>query len=119
MSSIGNRIHNVRVLGGSGSRAAGAAGPGPARAARATRAGGPTPAAGYAVSAIRYPDRTAIIDELGTLSFAEIHERTNALASSLSDAGIGEGDGVAVMCRNHRGFIEATSRSRSSAPTRC
>ena len=22
--------------------------------------------------------------------------------------GIGEGDGVAIMCRNHRGFIEAT-----------
>ena len=26
----------------------------------------------------------------------------------MSDAGIGEGDGVAIMCRNHRGFIEAT-----------
>ena len=24
------------------------------------------------------------------------------------DAGLGEGDGVAIMCRNHRGFIEAT-----------
>ena len=34
--------------------------------------------------------------------------RSNALAHSLSDAGVGEGDGVGVMCRNHRGFIETT-----------
>jgi acyl-CoA synthetase (AMP-forming)/AMP-acid ligase II len=69
---------------------------------------GPTPAAGYTASAIRYPDETAIIDELGTLTFREVHERTNALAHALSDAGILEGDGVAIMCRNHRGFIDAT-----------
>ncbi|TML03824.1 MAG: acyl-CoA synthetase [Actinobacteria bacterium] len=69
---------------------------------------GPTPAAGYTGSAIRYPDETAIIDELGTLTFREVHERTNALAHALSDAGIRDGDGVASMCRNHRGFIDAT-----------
>jgi fatty-acyl-CoA synthase len=69
---------------------------------------GPTPAAGYTASAIRYPDETAIIDELGTLTFREVHERTNALAHALSDHGILEGDGVAIMCRNHRGFIDAT-----------
>jgi acyl-CoA synthetase (AMP-forming)/AMP-acid ligase II len=69
---------------------------------------GPTPAAGYTASAIRYPDETAIIDELGTLTFREVHERTNALAHALSDTGILEGDGVAIMCRNHRGFIDAT-----------
>src|SRR3954462_13910667 len=69
---------------------------------------GPTPAAGYTGSAIRYPDETAIIDELGTLTFREVHERTNALAHAFSDAGILEGDGVAIMCRNHRGFIDAT-----------
>jgi fatty-acyl-CoA synthase len=69
---------------------------------------GPTPAAGYTASAIRYPDETAIVDELGTLTFREVHERTNALAHALSDAGILEGDGVAIMCRNHRGFIDAT-----------
>ena len=51
---------------------------------------------------------TAIIDELGTLTFGEVHERTNALANAWLDAGLGEGDGVAIMCRNHRGFIEAT-----------
>ena len=49
-----------------------------------------------------------IVDELGTLTFGEVHERTNALAHALSDAGIKEGDGVGIMCRNHRGFIEST-----------
>ena len=49
-----------------------------------------------------------IVDELGTLTFSEVHRRTNALAHALSDLGIVEGDGVGIMCRNHRGFIEST-----------
>jgi acyl-CoA synthetase (AMP-forming)/AMP-acid ligase II len=69
---------------------------------------GRSPAAGTISLADRYPGETAIIDELGTLTYAELHTRTNALAHSLSDMGIVEGDGVAIMCRNHRGFIEAT-----------
>jgi fatty-acyl-CoA synthase len=69
---------------------------------------GPTPAAGYTVSAVRRPDKIGIVDELGTLTFREIEQRTNALANAWSDLGIGEGDGVAILCRNHRGFIDAT-----------
>jgi len=69
---------------------------------------GPTPAAAYTGAAARYPDRTAIIDERGTVTFAEAHRRTNALARELGRAGVREGDGVAIMCRNHRGFIDAT-----------
>src|SRR3954447_10979327 len=69
---------------------------------------GPTPASGYMISAVRRPDQVGLIDELGTLTFREIHERTNALANAWSDLGIGEGDGVAILCRNHRGFIDAT-----------
>jgi fatty-acyl-CoA synthase len=69
---------------------------------------GPTPAAGYAASAARFPDEVGIVDELGTLSFSRIHERTNALANALRRRGIAEGDGVAIMARNHRGFVDAT-----------
>jgi acyl-CoA synthetase (AMP-forming)/AMP-acid ligase II len=69
---------------------------------------GHSPAAGAIVLANRYPDEPMIVDELGTLSFSEVHTRTNALAHALSDAGVLEGDGVGIMCRNHRGFIEAT-----------
>jgi acyl-CoA synthetase (AMP-forming)/AMP-acid ligase II/uncharacterized membrane protein len=87
----------------------------PQRPDRLARAGlalarfGATPAAGVAGNAARYPGDAALVDEAGTLSFAEVHTRTNALASALSDAGVLEGDGVAVMCRNHRGFVEAVS----------
>jgi fatty-acyl-CoA synthase len=69
---------------------------------------GPTPAGGYAGAAARWPDRAAIVDERGTLTFEEVHRRTNALANELARAGIREGDDVAIMCRNHRGFIDAT-----------
>ncbi len=69
---------------------------------------GPTPAAAYAGAAIRYPERIAIVDERGTLTFREVQLRTNALAHELRAAGVGEEDGVAIMCRNHRGFIDAT-----------
>ncbi len=79
-----------------------------ARTLLALQRWGPTPAAGYTASAIRYPDDVAVIDDLGTLTFAEVHRRTNGLAHAFADAGIGEGDGIAVMCRNHRGFIETT-----------
>jgi acyl-CoA synthetase (AMP-forming)/AMP-acid ligase II len=78
------------------------------RALRALRRWGPTPAAAYTGSAVRYPDRTALVDERGTLTFAEVDRRTNALARGLREAGISEQDGVAIMCRNHRGFVEAT-----------
>jgi acyl-CoA synthetase (AMP-forming)/AMP-acid ligase II len=69
---------------------------------------GRSPAAGAIALAASDPDRPMIVDEIGMVSFAEVHRRTNALAHALSDAGIREGDGVAIMCRNHRGFIEAT-----------
>jgi acyl-CoA synthetase (AMP-forming)/AMP-acid ligase II len=78
------------------------------KALKALRGFGPTPAAGYTVSALRFPDETAIIDDLGTLSYAEVHRRSNALAHELRAAGVRQGDGVAIMCRNHRGFIDTT-----------
>ena len=49
-----------------------------------------------------------IEDELGTLTFAEVQARSNAIARGLAAGGVAEGDGVAIMCRNHRGFIETT-----------
>jgi acyl-CoA synthetase (AMP-forming)/AMP-acid ligase II len=69
---------------------------------------GRSPAAGAISLAARYPDEPMIVDELGTLCFSEVNVRTNALAHSLSDAGVVEGDRVGIMCRNHRGFVEAT-----------
>jgi fatty-acyl-CoA synthase len=69
---------------------------------------GATPAAAVAAAAARYPEEVGLIDEMGELTFAEIHRRSNALANALSDRGVGEGDGVAILARNHRYFVEAT-----------
>jgi acyl-CoA synthetase (AMP-forming)/AMP-acid ligase II len=69
---------------------------------------GASPAAGIAGAAVTYPDEPMIEDEAGTLTFADVHARSNAIARGLGEGGVGRGDGVAIMCRNHRGFIEAT-----------
>jgi acyl-CoA synthetase (AMP-forming)/AMP-acid ligase II len=68
---------------------------------------GASPAAGIAASAIRRGDQPCVIDEAGALTFAEMHSRSSSLARALASEGIGEGDSVAVMCRNHRGFLDA------------
>jgi acyl-CoA synthetase (AMP-forming)/AMP-acid ligase II len=69
---------------------------------------GASPATGVATAAHKYPHETMLIDERGSLSFERVHRRTNALAHAFAGMGIGPGDGVGIMCRNHRGFIEAT-----------
>jgi acyl-CoA synthetase (AMP-forming)/AMP-acid ligase II len=69
---------------------------------------GASPALGSTANAITHPDDAAIVDEVGTLSWEQTHRRSNALARALRDEGVGLGDGVAIMCRNHRYFIEAT-----------
>jgi acyl-CoA synthetase (AMP-forming)/AMP-acid ligase II len=69
---------------------------------------GTTSAGAIAVTAARAPHQPAVIDELGTISYGELHRRGNALASSFAAHGVRPGDGVAIMCRNHRGFMDAT-----------
>ncbi|GAA2535329.1 AMP-binding protein [Pseudonocardia hydrocarbonoxydans] len=65
-----------------------------------------TVAAGYEAGAARHPDRPAIVDDLGTLTFGQVHERTDRLALALAADGVGEGTRVGVLCRNHRGAVE-------------
>ncbi len=79
-----------------------------ARVARELQRWGASPAAGISAAAVTRGDETMLIDELGPLSYDEVQSRSNALARALADEGVGEGDGVAIMCRNHRGFVDAT-----------
>jgi acyl-CoA synthetase (AMP-forming)/AMP-acid ligase II len=72
---------------------------------------GASPATGVATAAIHHPHELAIVDERGALTWERLHRRSNALAHAFAEIGIGPGDGVGVMCRNHRGFIEATLAS--------
>src|SRR5262249_34485088 len=69
---------------------------------------GASPALGSAANAITDPDGIAIVDEAGTLTPERPHRPSNALARALRDQGVGVGDGMAIMCRNHRYFVEAT-----------
>ena len=55
-------------------------------------------------SARKHPDRTAIVDELGSVTYAELDRRTNALANAWRERGLTSGDGIAILSRNHRGL---------------
>lgn len=66
------------------------------------------PAGGYTALALRAPRSVGLIDERGSLTFQQIDQRSNALAGELRKLGVGPGDGVAIMCRNHRGFLDAS-----------
>ena len=74
---------------------------------RALRQWGMGIAGGFTTVALRFPDRVGVVDELGELSFADIERRSSALADSLSTMGVGEGASVAILVRNHRGFLDA------------
>ncbi|HKG40150.1 MAG TPA: AMP-binding protein [Conexibacter sp.] len=83
----------------------------PARALQAlsaARALGLGAAAGCAISAARDPHCPAVIDERGSITFAELNDRAERIAAALrTEHGIGPDRSLAVMCRNHRGFVEA------------
>jgi fatty-acyl-CoA synthase len=106
-ASISDSIFEAKVL-----REAGILSP--MRPDKALRIGGAflrwgaSPALGVTTAAIHHPHELAIVDERGALSWERLHRRTNALASSFAAMGIGPGDGLGIMCRNHRGFVEAT-----------
>ncbi|ANI41133.1 acyl-CoA ligase FadD12 [Mycolicibacterium vaccae] len=70
----------------------------------AMRRAGLTATVGFAAAAQRCPDRPGVIDEIGTLTWKQLDDRCDALGAALQESRPGT---VAVMCRNHRGFIEA------------
>ncbi|MBF6212706.1 acyl-CoA synthetase [Nocardia puris] len=55
-------------------------------------------------AALRYRDRAALIDERGAVTFRELDERSSALANAWRARGLRDGEGVAILARNHRGF---------------
>jgi len=82
------------------------------------RSGGPSPISGLGLAAAQYPGHPAVIDEAGTLTWGELDERADALGVGLYGLTIAPPTTVAIMCRNHRGLIEAlaaTSRIGADA----
>ena len=63
---------------------------------------------GFASAAQRCPDRPGLIDELGTLTWREIDQRSDALAAAFQKLTTGAAPlVVGIMARNHRGFVES------------
>src|ERR1700733_7172272 len=75
--------------------------------AAAMRREGMSMTVGFAGAAQRCPDRPALIDELGTLTWRQLDERINALAAALQGLPSGQPKVIGIMCRNHRGFVES------------
>ncbi len=80
-----------------------------ARALLAFRHFGVGPASLAAAAAELYGERPAVIDERGTVSFGELDAQVRSLAGALHGSlGLSCSDRIAIMCRNHRGFVYAT-----------
>ena len=60
-----------------------------------------------ALNARRTPNRTAIIDDDGEITFKELDEAAHEVANGLLAMGVKGGDGVAILARNHRWFLIA------------
>ena len=56
-------------------------------------------------AAIKWPDNTAVYDDLGMISFQELFTEAEALRLQLMQLGIKEGMGIGVMAANGRNFI--------------
>lgn len=74
---------------------------------RAWRAYGPSYAFLARLACLRFARRTAVLDEIGELTFQDLWLSSVHLAQRLSEGGIESGDQVAILSRNHRGFVQS------------
>ena len=68
---------------------------------------GPGFPAAIAAAAARSPKQTAIVDDLGELTWAELRDQVNQLTHALNARGVETGDSVALLARNHRYIVMA------------
>ena len=88
------------------------------RLVRILREQGTNATTSFALAAVRRPHGTGLVDERGSLTWQELQDRSAALASGLVAVTGGPVETVAILCRNHRGFVDAllaTSRLGGSA----
>jgi acyl-CoA synthetase (AMP-forming)/AMP-acid ligase II len=77
------------------------------RMVAAVRREGTSTTIGIATSARRCPNRPALVDEIGTLTYRQLDVRCDALAAALQALRGGTPETIGILCRNHRGFVEA------------
>src|SRR5680860_103943 len=70
---------------------------------------GASTAALVAGAAARYPDRIAVVDDDGTTDYRDLWRRSQAVAAGLAARGVGPGERVGLLARNHRGFVEVAT----------
>ncbi|GAA3522811.1 AMP-binding protein [Nocardioides daeguensis] len=88
------------------------------RLVRVLRQQGTNATTSFALAAVRRPDGPAFVDERGTLTWQDLQDRSAALAAGLVEVTGGPVETVAILCRNHRGFVDAliaSSRLGASA----
>lgn len=88
------------------------------RLVRVLRRQGTHATTSFALAAVRDPRGAALVDERGTLTWQDLQDRSAALAAGLLDVAGGPVETVAILCRNHRGFVDAllaSSRLGASA----
>jgi fatty-acyl-CoA synthase len=76
------------------------------RVVRVLRRWGKGLAGGVAAAAVRDGERTALIDDLGTLTYADLDDRGNRLANALAARGLTSADAVGLLCRDSRYFVD-------------
>lgn len=57
------------------------------------------------MSALRYPDRLALVDDDGELTYSQLLDNAHALARALMDRGMTQKSSFGVIARNGRGII--------------
>jgi long-chain acyl-CoA synthetase len=67
-----------------------------------------------AYHAQQQPHVPAVITQFGNRTFGELNQQANRLVRALRDAGIGDGDSIAVVIRNRPEFIEALTAANRS-----
>jgi fatty-acyl-CoA synthase len=68
---------------------------------------GISPATAVAAAAARSPNAVAVVDDAGSITYAELDRRSNAVARGLLELGVRERDAVALLARNSRQFLVA------------
>ena len=61
----------------------------------------------FAIAAARWPDRTAIIDDDGAVSYRQLQSKIESLARELYRDDLGARQAVGIKCRNGRNFVAA------------
>jgi fatty-acyl-CoA synthase len=88
------------------------------RLVRILRQQGANATTSFALAAVRRPRGAALVDDRGTLTWQDLQDRSAALATGLLALTGGPVETVAILCRNHRGFVDAligSSRLGASA----